>query len=73
MPQNFAPPLINNQLFLHITDNTCVMEDGNNWNHSTVSLTQQLICWDSAQQHVSPQWGIIWLARTDNLICSLEL
>jgi len=36
MPQNFAPPVINNQLFLHITDNTCVMEEGNNWNHSTV-------------------------------------
>jgi len=65
MSQIFAPPLINYQLLLHVTDNACVTEDANNWNHSRFSLTQ-LICSVLAQQHVSPQWGIIWLARMDN-------
>jgi len=53
MPQIFAPPLINYQILSHVTDNTCVMEDGNNWNHSRFSQTKQLICSVSAQQHVS--------------------
>jgi len=54
MPQIFTPTLINYQLLLHVTDNTCVMEDGNNWNHSRFRWTQQLFCSDSAKQHVSP-------------------
>jgi len=63
MPQIFTPPLINYQLSMQVTDNTCITEDGDNWNHSRFGQTQQLICSVSAQQYVSPQWGIIWLAR----------
>jgi len=65
MPQIFTPSLINYQILLHVTDNTCVTEDGNNWNYNRFSRSQQLICSDSAQ-HVSPHWGIIWLARMDD-------
>jgi len=66
MPQIFTIPLIIYQILLHVTDNTCVMEDGNNWNHSRFSWKQQIICSDSAKQHVLSQWGIIWLARMDD-------
>jgi len=66
MPQIFAPPLITYQLSMKVTDNTCVTEDGNNWNHSRFSRTQQIIRSVSAQQHISPQWGNICLARMDD-------
>jgi len=69
MPQIFAPPLFIYQLSMQVAGNMCIMEDENKQNHSRFSLTQKLICSDSA--HVSPHWGIIWLARMGNQICSL--
>jgi hypothetical protein len=65
MPQIFAPPLIY-QLSMQVAGNMCVMEDENKQNHSRFILTEQPICSDLAQEHVSPHWGIIWLARMGN-------